>query len=65
MQIAILDMSEPKIPESLDISNEDNFTDKQKIVRRELFDFLQTKNELDKYIIAMDQIILKSCPKIS
>ena len=58
-------MSEQNIPVSLDQINEENFTDKQKIVRRELFDFLQTKNEVDKYIIGMDQIILKSCPKIS
>lgn len=58
-------MDEANIPVALDPNNEDNFTDKQKIVRRELFDFLQTKNELDKYIIGMNQIILKSCPKIS
>lgn len=47
-------MCEQNIPISLDSINEDNFTDKQKIVRRELFDFLQTKNEVDKYIIGMD-----------
>ena len=33
-------MCEQNIPISLDSINEDNFTDKQKIVRRELFDFL-------------------------
>ena len=55
MQQAIGNMcTEINIPLALDSANEENFTDKQKIVRRELFDFLQTKNEIDKYIIGMD-----------
>ena len=54
MQVAIGVMSEMNIPTGLNSANEENFTDKQKIVRRELFDFLQTKNEIDKYIIGMD-----------
>ena len=41
------------------------FSGKQKIVRRELFEFLNDKPHLGRNSIDFDQIIIRCCPKIS
>lgn len=58
-------LQEDNLPQFLDMNLEIKFTGKQRIVRRELFEFLMGKTSDGKDKIELDQIIIRCCPKIS